>query len=360
MTLTTVTQPFLTMTLEGLTVDLSANDIVNWEIVTSDHVHDFWNELPFSPLFVGKVVTKFISQDRIIPDPAPRDNSTEIVTPSALAPLEILYEQTASFGALVDEWDTNLSPVEEAVFLEPFRQNSLPYVRQIITLTGNQGPVFLTNIEIQLPQPSSAPTSAPVVAVGGRNDERRIILTVVFCVGSSVVIAFAYIVYLTRKENYDGPIVGPLPSDEFGSEDDIDMFYRNNAMQSPSSTQVVAHIAQSQSFESDIDSPRSVYSDTRSQDRSLEGSDAIRDSGRLRRERSSDSRPMQRERSSGSFPQSPLPVIDDPEAIAVHHVSSGSVGTSGDNTDLPHSPSGDSTLSPSMDGFNLKIEDIED
>jgi hypothetical protein len=337
-----VTQPYLAMTLEGLMDNFSPNEIADWEIATSNHVHDFWDELPFSPLFVGRVATRLISQGRI----SISDNSTAMSRQITFEPLEILYEQTASFGFLVDELDDRLIPVEDSVFLEPFRVNSLPYVRQIIEFTENLGPVYLTNIEIREPQPTPAPTQAP--DQDGSKDERRIILIVVFCVGTAVLLAIGSIVYLTRKENLDGPTVSPMALEDFGSDSGNDMYFMSNSMQSPSSTQVPPNIGQSASFESDVmDSPsvRSSYSDSRIQDM-----EAI---GNARR---------QNDR-SGSFPSSSLPTIDDPDAIGgVQNVSSGSFGTLGENTDvLQFSPEGDSPLlAPSMEGFNLQIEDIED
>jgi hypothetical protein len=341
-----VDQPFLAMTLEGLTDDFSADEIADWERATSDHVQDFWDTLPFSPLFVGSVTTRFLSQSRI-----ELDSSTfsEIFSrQSTLDPLEILYEQTASFGFLVDEVNDLLVPVEDAVFLEPFRRNSLPYVRDIINITGNLGPVYLTNVEIRPPQPTPAPSQAPEPEEGGgggSNNERRIILIVVLCVGTAVISAIVYIVYLTRKENLDVPMVRPVPLEDIGSDDDNDMYYVSNSMQSPSSTQAAPNIAQSASFES-IDSPsgRSAYSDSQ-----------------VSQEMEGLVEPRRLHDRSGSFPSSSLPTIDDPEAITDQRVSMGSFATLGEATDLPQSPTeGDSILTPTMEGFNLQIEDIED
>jgi hypothetical protein len=251
-----------------------------------------------------------------------------------------LYEQTASFGFLVDELDPRLVPASDSVFLEPFRQNSLPYVRQIIAFTQNLGPVYLTSIEIRTPQPTPAPTQAPEV-IGNRNDERRIILIVVFVVGTAVLSAIAYIVYLTRKENLDGPIGVPLAPEEYGSDSGNDIYYMSNSMpQSPSSTQILANIGQSASFESPVNdslSVRSAYSDTRSQDM-----DTMADARRLHDR-------------SASLPSSSLPTIDDPDAAAVYNVSMGSFPTTlEDRSDTMH------FSEPSMEGFNMQIEDIED
>jgi hypothetical protein len=343
---TTVEQPFLAMTLDGLTDGFSADEIADWERATSNHVSDFWDTLPFSPLFVGSVTTRFLSQNRI------KSESSSVADISSrqsiFDPLEILYEQTASFGFLADELDDLLFPAEDAIFLEPFRQNSLPYVRDIINITGNMGPVFLTNIEIRPPQPTSAPTQAPAPeesGSGSRNNERRIILIVVLCVGTAVISAIVYIVYLTRKENLDVPMVRPIPLEDIGSDDGNDMYYVSNSMQSPSSTQAAPNIGQSLSFES-VDSPsgRSAYSD----------SQVSHDMEALVEPRRLNDR-------SGSFPSSSLPTIDDPENFTDQRVSMGSFATSGDAADLPQSPTeGDSMLTPSMEGFNLQIEDIED
>jgi hypothetical protein len=326
----TVTNPFLVMTLEGLTDNFSPNEVADWEVATSNHVHDFWDELPFSPLYVGRVDTRLLSQARILPG-----NSTGTSRQTTFAPLEILYEQTASFGFLVEELSDRLVPAEDSVFLEPFRQNSLPYVREIIAFTDNRGPVYLTSIEIRTPPPTPAPTQAPEVS-GNNKDERRIILIVVFVVGTAVLSAIAYIVYLTRKENLDSPISVPLTPEDYGSDSGNDIYYMSN-----NSTQVLANIGQSASFESDvIDSPsvRSAYSDSRSQDM-----DAMADARRLHDR-------------SISLPSSSLPTIDDPDAAAAHNVSIGSFPTTlEDSTDATHfSPE------PSMQGFNLQIEDIED
>jgi hypothetical protein len=322
------------MTLEGLTDNFSPNEIADWEVVTSNHVHDFWDELPFSPLYVGTVSTRLLSQARILPE-----NSTETSRQTTFAPLEILYEQTASFGFLVEELDDRLVPAEDSVFLEPFRQNSLPYVREIIAFTRNQGPVYLTSIEIRTPPPTPAPTQAPEVS-GNNNDERSIILIVVFVVGTAVLSAIAYIVYLTRKENSDSPIGAPLALEDYGSDSGNDIYYMSNSMQSPSSTQVLANIGQSASFDTDvIDSPsvRSAYSDSRPQDL-----DAMADARRLHE-------------LSISLPSSSLPTIDDPDALAAHNVSIGSFPTTlEDDTDVMQ------FSEPSMEGFNLQIEDIED
>jgi hypothetical protein len=335
---TTVTQPYLAMTLDGLVDSFSPNEILDWEIATSNHVHDFWEELPFSPLYVGKVATRFISQSRV-----KTQNSTEMSRQVTFEPLEILYAQTASFGFLVEELDPRLVPVEDSVFLEPFRQNSLSYVREIIVFTKNPGPVYLTSIEIREPQPTPAPIQAPEGG-GNSNDERRIILIVVFVVGTAVLSAIAYIVYLTRKEKLDSPIVAPLALEDYGSDSGNDIYYMSNSMQSPSSSQVVANIGQSASFESDvIDSLASVrrraYSDTQPQDMA-----DIADA-RLRHERSHDR--------SNSLPSSSIPTVDD---IAGHNTSSGSIPmTLNDSTEvIEFSPE------PSMEGFNLQIEDIED
>jgi hypothetical protein len=323
------------MTLEGLVSNFSPNEIADWEIATSNHVHDFWDETPFSPLYVGKVSTELISQSRV-----PTRNSTAESRQFTFEPLEILYIQTASFGLLVEELDPRLVPVEDSVFLEPFRQNSLPYVREIIAITKNPGPVYLTEIEIREPQPTSAPTQA-----AANSNDARIILIVVFVVGTAVLSAIAYIVYLTRKENSDSPLDGPMALEDYGSDSGNDIYYVNNSPQSPSSTQVLATIGQSASFDTDgIDSPGSVrsgYSDARPQDM-----DPIADA-RRRRERS-------HERSI-SLPSSSIPSVTD---IGAHNASSSSFPTNledDDGTDvLEFSPE------PSMEGFNMQIEDIED
>jgi hypothetical protein len=316
--------------------NFSPSEIADWEVATSNHVHDFWEELPFSPLYVGRVATRLLSQARILPT-----NSTETSRQTTYAPLQILYEQNATFGFLVDELDDRLVPASDSVFLEPFRVDSGPYVREIITFTENQGPVYLDSVEIRTPPPTPAPTQAPEIG-GNDNDERRIILIVVFVVGTAVLSAIAYIIYLTRKENLDSPISdGPLALEDYGSDSGNDIYYMSNSMpQSPSSTQVLANIGQSASFESDvIDSPsvRSAYSDTRSQDM-----DAMADARRLH------------ERSI-SLPSSSLPTIDDPDALAAHQLSIGSFPTTlEDRSDVMQ------FSEPSMEGFNLQIEDIED
>jgi hypothetical protein len=327
------------MTLEGLMENFSPNQIANWERATSNHVHDFWEELPFSPLYVGKVATRLISQSRV-----KKQNSTVESRQTTFEPLEILYAQTAFFGFLVEELDPRLVPAADSVFLEPFRQNSLPYVREIIALTNNTGPVYLTSIEIQAPQPTPAPTQVQEGGGSSNDDERRIILIVVFVVGTAVLSAIAYIVYLTRKENLDGPIVGPIILEDYGSDSGNDIYYMSNSMQSPSSTQVLANIGQSASFENDVsDSPlsdrRRAYSDTRPQDM---------DTNADARRRFEDSH----ERSI-SLPSSSIPTVDD---IAAQNVSSGSFPTTlEDSTEVVEfSPE------PSMEGFNLQIEDIED
>lgn len=326
------------MTFEGLMDNFSPNEIADWEVATSNHVHDFWDELPFSPIYVGRVATSFISQRRV-----QTQNSTEQSRQFTFEPLEILYEQTASFGLLVEELDDRLVPAEDSVFLEPFRQNSLPYVRTVIEFTGNMGPVYLTNIEIRAPQPTPAPAQIPEGG-GNNDDERRIILIVVLIVGTAVLSAIGYIVYLTRKDNLDSPDAGALALEDYGSDSGNDIYYMSNSMQSPSSTQVMANVAQSASFESDvIDSPssvRSAYSDTRVQDMEV-----IADARRLHER-------------SASFPSSSLQTIDDPDATAAQQASSGSIATFGESTDAMQFSTGN--LNPSMEGFNLQIEDIED
>jgi len=349
----------MAMTLQGLVAEFSANQVVDWEIATSGHVHTFWDDLPFSPFFVGRVVTRLISQERV-PAMLPESgaNLTEPIPPVSILPVLIRYEQEISYG-LLDETEPPLPPVEEALFLEPFRQNSLPYVREIIRFTNNQGPIFLSNIEILTEPPSPAPT--PIPAGDGKN-ERRIILTVSLCVGFSIMIAIAYIVYLTCKENLDGPIIGPMPSKDYNEEDDN--FYLSASIHSPSSTQVVANIDMANSFESDMSpSARSTYSDVRAEERL---GDSNSDTG-IHRERSGSFTPTRPR--SASFPSSPPTSPDNPlvsaSNVMVRDPSSGSLTTFGDGADATAAQSdgdGDSGIPavPSMEAFNLQIQDIED
>lgn len=191
-----------------------------WNEVTSQHVMRFWNSAPNSPIFIGSVDTRFISQERISSLPGqPRVTSDTNADDEERSPLRVVYEQSVTY-AEIDSNSLNDPNVE--TFLLPFQLDARPYLEEIANISDSRFVILLYNGE---PEP---PTASPTIFVRTPEAERRIIVSVVVTVATILIAAAGYIVYLQRKEEASPIIDGPLPYDENYTDDEDDYYDSGN------------------------------------------------------------------------------------------------------------------------------------
>ena len=346
----------LRMVLIGMQNIIRAEQLSRWQDMTSTFVIDFWNSIKFSPAFVGKVETKFLSQNRVnastlFPESvrrklqAVKENGSGN---STVHPLQINYEQNISY-ATVEPVGKIYEPWPEQLFLAPFKYDPVTYTNAMIDLTGNNVSIFIAGVWFTDAPTPGEPTPSPVPAPtsSGKLDkqDRNIIISVTLVTFFVLLIAGGYIFYLVRKESMDETEAAVLnaPVDVIRDEDP---YYVHAGAAMP--------VGLSPSLSFGAQSLHSTHSEPGYPNTMSNSMDELPDveGGNQKQENENSNFPV-------TDTSAPMAVIEDPDSL-VQSAASGSLAA--DQAQAPHEED-EEEVPPhafSMAGFQMKIEDLDD
>ena len=196
-----VKSPRLSMTLINMqhNVDSSPDFLRLWRNATSQHVRQYWGMYSESaPFFVARVVTTFISEERIPTDMdnlfnlSSAQNSTNIVSPENL---EVVYMQDITYFERPTGDPSFFNFQTSNLFTIPFEQDGTSYTTALQTISNNSFIIFLDYTGV-IPDPLPPPA-----LTDPRN--RNVIVIVVSVVAVVVLAASLYIYYVIRIKEFD-------------------------------------------------------------------------------------------------------------------------------------------------------------
>jgi hypothetical protein len=207
------------MTLINMQQEVSSSpDFLRvWRNSTSQHVRQYWGMYGESaPFFVARVVTTFISEQRISVDSETQFtlnstmNGTTVVFPENL---EVIYMQDITYFERPSGDPSFFNLQKSNLFTIPFEQDGLSYTTVLQTNSNNSFVIFLDYTGV-VPDPLPPPA-----ITDPRN--RKVIVIVVSVVTVVVVAASLYIYYVIRIKEFDNRtsiITGAIGTEVVGSE----------------------------------------------------------------------------------------------------------------------------------------------
>jgi hypothetical protein len=143
------------MVLEGLTGELSEEEIEKWEVVTSQHVLNYYAEFKADepelvPVNITSVDTVFLGQTII--EPGDSDSNRRR--------LKIQYNQTIVVGFHVEELEDE--EIDFFIFIAPYEYDSQAYLLALVETLDLEEWILLIDIAFGEPtMPTSSPTPKP-------------------------------------------------------------------------------------------------------------------------------------------------------------------------------------------------------
>lgn len=187
-------------------VNSSESFLWEWRNLTSQHIKQFW--LGFgniAPLYVGRVKTMFYGEVRLqrdsFEDMVPGYNGT-IASITRPEPLQITYTQEILYVALPGREDPYITTTD--IFTIPFEQDAKTYTENLRAISNNSQIIFMEYTGV-VTDPTTPEPPSP-------HKDQNIIIIVVTVVAFSLIVASAYIIYLTRMKEHDHRLA-PLGGD---------------------------------------------------------------------------------------------------------------------------------------------------
>ena len=197
------------MSLSNIPRNATFADNDGWRRLTTDHVRTYWRSFgEYSPIYIGRVVTLFSSEEWEPQSPSAAGSVEEFGAVTIRYSQEIAFRKRTEVDPYPGFMDTDIATV-------PFQQNPQPYVTALATLFNNTvdgvGPfIFLDD---------SGLATDPFVRTGR---EVTTIAVTVTLVSLALIVATACVLYQThfkhrkgessaeRDGNVDPPIVGAI------------------------------------------------------------------------------------------------------------------------------------------------------
>lgn len=147
------------------------------------------------------------STNATIPTESP-SNSPTISPDTVVYPLVIVYNQTIEYGAASQQ--PIVDPIEEKLFTLPFTLSQRNYTKLLEEATNNE-----RTLQVTVAFPTPAPTPAPYIKkkTPRNSQETIIIISVVVVVTVFLMVACGYVLYLTNKERFEQGLE-PMPPAE--------------------------------------------------------------------------------------------------------------------------------------------------
>lgn len=174
----------LTIVLDGVQNDFRP---ARWQVETSNFIKSFWDDQDtniHSPVFVGRVETRYIKQSRIGDLARGADNTS--------LPLAIEYQQLINYTMVADDYNKKLwGDLKDTLFTYPYELNTIGYMALMVAITDNPSAIFLSSYKITTPK---------VEEIGSSGTDAAIIAILVIVVALVLLGAALYVMHLLRKD----------------------------------------------------------------------------------------------------------------------------------------------------------------